>query len=339
MASKEGFNPEDEIEPDFDMLAECDNDEICDAGLDLEEFSGGFRLRLNYPSAFFKYIIGKRGETKRRLETETRTQIRIPKVGQEGEIVIQGQDRKGVASAKTRVDVLVDSARQKQPFTHFLSVPILSEEIMEKFEDFKFMVMDDDARDVGVDATIFQNPQKLHLTIGTLVLLSDAEVLRAKEALHQCNDDLLVPILRGDPLFIDIKGLEYMNDDPGAVDILYAKVVPGPEAEKLQMLADRLVDRFVSLNLMQRQYERVKLHITIMNTLFRKDSTGTSAPRLQNMRGGPARDRESFSATSILQKFEGFEFGPLQVDRVELSQRYSTGCDGYYQSSGSLKLP
>lgn len=31
---------------------------------------------------------------------------------------------------------------------------------------------------------------------------------------------------------VDVQGLEYMNDDPGAVDVLYAKIKPGPAAEK-----------------------------------------------------------------------------------------------------------
>lgn len=34
----------------------------------------------------FRYVIGKKGETKKRLETETRTSISIPKPGVEGEI-------------------------------------------------------------------------------------------------------------------------------------------------------------------------------------------------------------------------------------------------------------
>lgn len=33
-----------------------------------------------------RYIIGKKGETKKRLEAETRTSISIPKPGVEGEI-------------------------------------------------------------------------------------------------------------------------------------------------------------------------------------------------------------------------------------------------------------
>ncbi|KAK7090064.1 activating signal cointegrator 1 complex subunit 1-like [Littorina saxatilis] len=338
VAAREGTNPEDEeMEPDFDTAEACYDDEVCDVDFDIEEFSGGFRMRLDFPSTYFKYIIGKRGDTKRRLETETRTQIRIPRAGQEGEIVIQGHDKKGVISAKTRVEVLVESARQKQPFTHFLSIPIQSEEIWERFEEFKFQIMDDDARESAVDPSIFQTPQKLHMTIGTMVLLNDKEIQRAKDLLHQCFDDLLEPILQGSPLFIDIRGLEYMNDDPGAVDVLYAKVQPSPEADKLQMLVDRLVDKFVSANLMQRQYERVKLHITVINTLFRKDPSGASAPQQSNARG-PSRDRESFSAISILQKFGDFDFGPYQVDSVELSQRYSTAQNGYYESASSLKL-
>ena len=70
--------------------------------------------------------------------------------------------------------------------------------------------------------------------------------------------------------------------------------------DRLQMLSDRLVDRFVSANLMQRQYERVKLHITVMNTLFRKDPSGASVPQQRHPRG-PLKDRESFNASSILQ--------------------------------------
>ena len=35
---------------------------------------------------------------------------------------------------------------------------------------------------------------------------------------------VLSPILRQTPLLADIRGLEYMNDDPSSVDVLYAKL-------------------------------------------------------------------------------------------------------------------
>lgn len=44
---------------------------------------------------------------------------------------------------------------------------------------------------------------------------------------------------------------------------------------RLQAIAERLVEHFVSAGLMVREWDRVKLHGTVMNTLFRKDSTGT----------------------------------------------------------------
>lgn len=43
---------------------------------------------------------------------------------------------------------------------------------------------------------------------------------------------------------------------------------------RLHVIADRLVEHFVSAGLMVREWDRVKLHGTVMNTLFRKDSTG-----------------------------------------------------------------
>lgn len=43
---------------------------------------------------------------------------------------------------------------------------------------------------------------------------------------------------------------------------------------RLQVIADRLVEHFVSAGLMVREWDRVKLHATVMNTLFRKDATG-----------------------------------------------------------------
>ena len=61
-------------------------DELVNDSLNIEQTDNSFRLRILIPSVYFKYIIGKRGETKRRLENDTRTQIRIPKQGEEGNI-------------------------------------------------------------------------------------------------------------------------------------------------------------------------------------------------------------------------------------------------------------
>lgn len=44
--------------------------------------------------------------------------------------------------------------------------------------------------------------------------------------------------------------------------------------QRLQLIADKLLDRFVTSGLMMKEWDRVKLHATVMNTLFRKDPNG-----------------------------------------------------------------
>ena len=61
-------------------------------------------------------------------------------------VVILGSNRAGVMSARTRIDVLTTSARRRLPFTHFLSLPILSDTVREKFDIFKEEVLQECAR-------------------------------------------------------------------------------------------------------------------------------------------------------------------------------------------------
>lgn len=51
--------------------------------------------------------------------------------------VITGSQKAAVLSAVTRVEVLIESFRKKQPFTHFLSFPLNEPKIQEGFLKFK----------------------------------------------------------------------------------------------------------------------------------------------------------------------------------------------------------
>jgi len=77
------------------------------------------------------------------------------------------------------------------------------------------------------------------------------------------------------------------------------------------MFADRLVDRFVASGIMLREYDHVKLHITVMNSLMRKDPSHAIASQSDrtSMRSG-MKDRESFDATRLMQ---------VGLDSVEIS--------------------
>ncbi|NXL86303.1 ASCC1 protein, partial [Alectura lathami] len=312
-------------------------DEPCDAFV-VEETEKGFQCRVEVPSPLYKYIIGKKGETKKRLETETRTSISIPKPGVQGEIVITGQQRGGVISARTRVDVLLDSFRRKQPFTHFLSFALNQPAVQERFLQFKEEVLEQCSKDQGVSSSLFQNPAKLHLTLGTLVLLSEQEVRRACDLLQRCKEDFVDQITGGKPLTVEVAGVEYMNDDPAVMDVLYAKVRTKDGSDRLQAIADQLVERFVASGLMLREWDRVKLHATVMNTLFRKDPGGAEERSSAVTGKSSSKERESFNGRNILKLFENFSFGEAQLDAVLLSQRFSSDASGYYATAGRLSL-
>ena len=55
--------------------------------------------------------------------------------------VITGSIKRNVISAKTRIDLLVDTARQRHQFTHFLSIPLNGEIIQKKFQEFRSAVL------------------------------------------------------------------------------------------------------------------------------------------------------------------------------------------------------
>lgn len=327
-----------EEEEDFSYMGppeseDLGEDETCDSHF-IEQTDKGYRCAIDVPSVLYKYIIGKKGETRRRLEFDTKTSINIPKQGLEGQIVITGSQKAAISSAVTRVEVLVESFRKKQPFTHFLSFRLNDPKIQEGFLRFKDEVLQQCSQDHGVEESIFQNPAKLHLTVGTLALLNEMEVRKACEQLQECQN-FIRDLTEGKPLPLKVTGIEYMNDDPAMVDVLYAKVDVKDNSDKLQMIADRLVEHFVSAGLMVREWDRVKLHGTVMNTLFRKDSTVEDT-------GGPGRqtisEREAFDARNILKMFRAHDFGEFELNAVLLSQRYSSDCTGYYTSAGSISF-
>ena len=130
------------------------------------------------------------------------------------------------------------SARQKQPFTHFLSIPVNTASVQENFLAFKRDVLETLEDVSGLDETIFQTETLLHLTVGTMALLDQRERNLARDILMDCKENIIQPLLLDKTLEFSIEGLEIMNDDPAAVDVLYGKIQDDSGA--LQRIVDGL---------------------------------------------------------------------------------------------------
>lgn len=313
------------------------NDEACDQPGTENDFKGiekcgekGYKLTYLVHESYFGYIIGRNAEKKNKLEQETRTRIQIPKRGNKNDwLVIEGTKRQDIVSCKNRINMMIIDARHRSGFTHLVTFPLTFSALKDRFRQFEKQVLDACMDDRGIDDSIFQFPDKLHLTICTAVLLNELEVDDAGGILESCRMSTVKRLLGNKPLTVSIRGLEYMNDDPGSVDVLYAKVRQVDNANAIQDIADDLMKRFTDAGLCKRQYDSVKIHATVMNTLKRADNRPDATVKAE---------RESFDARNILAKFGDYDFGTYDLEEIHLSLRYSVASDGYYECIHKIRL-
>lgn len=320
-------------EEDFN---ECQLDIGEDDFYEIETIDNGrkFQLKVHVPQMFHAQIIGAKGSTRKRLEQETKTTILVPKMGaKDTNVIIKGTTKRDVVSAKNRIDLIMIAGRAKQQFTHFLSVSFATEEIKTNFQKFKNDVLKDSAM-FGIDESLFQKPEKLHLTVVMLVLLDNQDRVIASELLQDCKEMIIEPILQDEPLRVSMTGLNYMNDDPSAVDVLYANIV----SDKLQEIANEVAQYFASRGFIQLQHENMKLHVTLMNSRFSEHDDAIEKDEGENDRDKNRQQRKTFDASRILKNFKDFHFGTFVVNELHLSQRYSKASNGYYESTGVIKF-
>ncbi|XP_011632959.1 activating signal cointegrator 1 complex subunit 1 isoform X1 [Pogonomyrmex barbatus] len=305
MEDKESICLNEESEPDIEMVSH----------------GSCFKHTFYVPKIFYSHIIGTKGITRRKLENETKTNIDIPKKGKDGNIVITGQERKAIISARHRIDLLIEASKKKIRYTHFLSIPLNKKNIIDKYISFKKDILEKYNKTASnIDESIFQLPAKLHLTIGMLKLFDDNDKGNAIDALMNCKTNIIDPIIEETgPINIQLQGVSCMNDDPSDVKILYAQIVLN---EKLQALVDNVAGYFIDIGLMEKEYEKIKLHVTLMNTSFKRDYQG--------------RFKEKYDASEILKVYKDTLFGETTLNQIDISELHTATKDNYYKSISSI---
>ncbi|XP_034826615.1 activating signal cointegrator 1 complex subunit 1 [Maniola hyperantus] len=317
-----------EIDAPYNEFEEDDTDDVeCEV---VQVDGGRFCTSLHVSKHYMGSIIGKKGATIARIGRDTRTDIKTPRQGENKDITIFGPSVSNVKAAFRRINLIVMSSRMKQAFTHFVSIPINSPEIVRNFENFKESVLRECP---GIEDSLFIKPGKLHITVGVMCLMDNEERLSASKLLTEARDKHIMPILREYlPFNIRLKGLSYMNDDPRAVHVLYGCVEEdGAPAGVLQRTVDAVHAHFYKAGFMEREFNRdnVKMHVTLLNSKFREEPRETG-----NEDTNPAKSRthrETFDGSEILSKFTDYDFGVTEFNTIQLSQRSTVGPDGYYQ--------
>ncbi|XP_055339530.1 activating signal cointegrator 1 complex subunit 1-like isoform X2 [Paramacrobiotus metropolitanus] len=302
---------------------------------------GTFHLLLdqeNLPQALYAMVIGKGGQAKKIIEEATSARIVIPEKREQERgksIEIISYDDVQLVLCRRRLLASFQNCRMRNPFTHFVCFPLFSTAVRQRFQVFKDEVTEKCGGARGFSQDLFQNPKKLHLTVGTLVLYNPRESDVVMESVEASVSDCLSKLSSAQTLTFRLRGLEIMNDDPTDVDVLYGKIED--PSGILQKLADRIYRHLAraSPRFLLDQHENrdfVKLHATLMNSRFRKGEEVGEDDAGGNMK------RKAFDASGILQQFGAFDFGECELAEVHLSQRYSSGEDGFYRPTRMLKI-
>lgn len=307
-----------------------DNEEGLIDCMDIEENydivltkTGKFMTSFYVPSTLLSFIIGPKGIKLKNLQRNTNTLIKVPKLNEKGEVKITGDTERKVASVRTQISMIISQRKEKLPISHFISIPLASESINNNFEKFKQEVLNDPPR--GVTDSIFQNLNKLHLTISVLTLVDDEEINAAKQVLNQCYEEAISHLFPKNKKYsIILQGLEIMNDDPSEVNVLYGNIhMEDPkENENLQEMAEKIAEYYYKSSLAKRQYDRVKLHATLLNTSFRS----------------PEEKKETFDTTNILKKYHNYYFGTAEFSSIHLSIRFTGGYSSYYETASIINI-
>jgi len=337
-----------------------------------EEYSHVLRFKL--ATALLKYVIGKKGQKKMEIERETGTKLFISdnsdcrnvSCGDSGRcigstpisqmIVIRGPSEDSVQSAKTRIQLLMDSVVSRIAYTHFISVPLTHAKLQEKIRDFYAELESlDHSVKRGLDSSMFVAPEHLHITILMLRMLTEEDQDKAIHIMNhissQCYD-----MVGTVSTLVQLKGLEIMNDDPQSTDVLYIKVKEVIATQNafdtnylspLQKLYAFLLKSFEDskiLDISSSGNDRqplMKTHVTIVNSKYHKEDSGDNrAITTKDTRRTEKSLRKSFDSSFILKRFAEINFGEYRLESLQLSHRTEFDeSTGYWKSLFTLNLP
>lgn len=306
--------------------------------------NGDFMLKMHLCWAFFGFIIGKRGQTKMKIETETQTTLIFPKenINKKNEnanfIQIKGRQKVNVINAYRRIKQLEQTSRMKQNFSHFLSIPLsFDANFKTKFNEFKAIILSDPKCSTAkcIDESVFQSEDRVHLTIKILYIGDSYERKFATKHLESFQEKILQKILldnMNEPIMLHIKGLDIMNDDPSEANVLYAKVTEIGNRNLFKEIVNKLYDWFTETNLVcetdryvHNDEWKVKIHATIMNTRYRmKDQEDSGKHRYVSSKVN------KMDVSNILDKYFDYDFGYIQFNQIHISTRSCLDKDNNY---------
>ena len=234
---------------------------------DEEEMDASIKETVYFPSSLVKFLIGKKGKTKNRLERETNCKILVVRE-ENDEVTIVAPDENAFESCKTSLDVILENAKRLSSFTHFISIPLNDNVISKNMNKWKQNVL---RKCNEFDKSVFVLSERFHVTLFMLKLFSQKDADTVASILDRVVSEI-------EQFDLKIGGLEIMNDDPSAANVVYMNACEINTETKLHRCMLRLHEElekagFVSKEDKEQQRNYLcdgtyspKIHATVMNS-------------------------------------------------------------------------
>lgn len=260
--------------------------------------------KMEVMEVMFKFLIGKGGKSKQRLEQDSGASIYIPDKGSKDKrITIKAGAKHDVYSAVAQIELLLEKEEEKMDYTHYFAIPLK----VDNFDKFKDAVLREEYPTFG--PLLFQRADRLHFTLCMLRIHSDEQMQRVMAIATEWENEL-----KKDDLVAHCVGLHYMNDDPREVDVVFTTDTSDELLRKINTKLDHLYrvlmdNRLITQASLHKQRllstERtaeIKLHATVLNSKWWPE-------------GGTMDCRE------LLKKFRNYEFGRIPLNAVNIVPR------------------
>ncbi|KAI4940726.1 hypothetical protein J4E86_010698 [Alternaria arbusti] len=233
---------------------------------------------------------------------------------------------------------------KKPQLTHFLCLPLVTDssrpQLQQRLENFK----EELSKDGPVPTKAVRLVGTLHLTLGVMslspqqlssaqeylldldlhTLLRDITHLRVAEAAAESGEiaeNLNAAAMPDtDALTVNLESLVPMQA-PHKTSILYAE--PRDVSQRLYPFAEALRERFTEMGLLVEDTRPLRLHATVLNTIYAKPKGRGGRGRTESSRpigeghGPDGKSWMRFDARNLIEKYKGFVWAEgVRVDRV-----------------------
>jgi hypothetical protein len=347
-------------------------------GVSYDATRRAFVAAMPVPQRFWKFIIGAKGRTLQDIQRLTGATVILPKtddkkatapaVGSAAaaaanaawgaeDITVTGPQQTSVLAALKRIEDIMADAQDKVDYTHFISIPICtatpstgtsssSTTISTRgafaafLRDVQKACVSDERR---IEPSMIQSADRLHLTLLMLRLHERERVDTARallDAVQQIAAELFPSKREATATF---KGLNFMNDDPEEVHVVYLDLARDTTYQRLVQLVQRTNQLFIDAGLATERdvAHNEKLHVTVVNSKWRTGAADDGMATTAASARGAQAPRVPFDATDLLRVFgsTGDRLPTVVLERVDLSMLGAPAAsDGYFRSDASVPL-